>query len=410
MANERRKFEKKLKAFDLPRSYVSYDLETTDKFENGGRVIEIGAVFVDKGELKETFETLVAIPDGTPIAPEAFEKHGLTREDLEGAPEVAEAYIRFCSFIGTLPLVGFNNKNFDDRFLEAIATDNALASIVQNSRDVQELFEQLHGGMYTSLKKVCETYDVVNEEAHRALSDAEATAKCYEHVLKELEASSTDARDINVAVTGDSLSGEVICFSNGKRTATRLCQELAKSNGAELGNDVTKKTTLVVNLSEDKYTSGKVKKAQNQGIRVVDKEEFYRLAGRELTDESDWRTGVWFSDMDPIELYAVKQHFELPVQKALIYISKDGFSEKLITNAFGVQVSVIEDDYKEHPVKDARVRSEEINGMSTLDVLCDDGYEVRLPVNTAYFAQMNKGFKSFVRDMSSAAEKENEDE
>jgi DNA polymerase III epsilon subunit-like protein len=83
--------------------HVVVDLETTGLSpRHGHRVIEIGAVAVERGAIVDEFTTL--IDAGVPIPPTVQAIHGITDEMLEGQPRPEEALPRFYDFItGSVP-------------------------------------------------------------------------------------------------------------------------------------------------------------------------------------------------------------------------------------------------------------------------------------------------------------------
>ena len=82
------------------------------------RICEIGAVRVERLEVGETFETLVA--PGVPLPAPIGRLTGLTDEQLRRAPRVATALRRFSAFAGDAVLVA-HNARFDVGFVNARA-------------------------------------------------------------------------------------------------------------------------------------------------------------------------------------------------------------------------------------------------------------------------------------------------
>ncbi|MCE5264760.1 MAG: 3'-5' exonuclease [Deltaproteobacteria bacterium] len=100
---------------DTKERHVIVDLETTGLSpRQGHRVIEIGAVAVEDGEIVEEFTTL--IDAGIPVPPEVQAIHGITDEMLVGQPPPEEVFPSFQHFIGASVLVA-HNAAFDIRFL-----------------------------------------------------------------------------------------------------------------------------------------------------------------------------------------------------------------------------------------------------------------------------------------------------
>src|SRR5580765_3993249 len=87
-------------------SFVVVDLETTGLSAASARICEIGAVRVERLELRERFETLVR--PGVPLPEPIGRLTGLSDAQLRRAPEVGPAVRRFAAFAGTRLLVAHN--------------------------------------------------------------------------------------------------------------------------------------------------------------------------------------------------------------------------------------------------------------------------------------------------------------
>ncbi|MBR3326969.1 MAG: BspA family leucine-rich repeat surface protein [Atopobiaceae bacterium] len=291
----------RMKAFALPTSYVVYDLETSTKFEDGGEIVEFGAVKVIDGNVVEPpFHEMCAL-DGN-MVPEATNRNHITDEMLVGKRPLAEVYLDFVAFVDGLPLIGYNSASFDDLFISREAERAGIESPVdERARDVMV---DLHGTKDPaklkrySLAKDCEDYGIVNETAHRALSDAKATQELFEVMRVEWQDNSTDWRDIGVTPTSHELAGEVICFTGSTYFyPKRKCMEVARAHGAELTNDINtretannKLATMLVKL--EKRESDRVEKAIQYGIKVVEAEEFLDMVGLPAGRPVDYRPGV----------------------------------------------------------------------------------------------------------------------
>jgi len=94
---------------------VVVDVETTGMSTlNGGRVIEIGAVLVDGGEIAAEFGTLIRVE--SPIHYGAQKVHGISHAMLQGEPQPQQVWPGFCDFVGTASLVA-HNYTFDRGFI-----------------------------------------------------------------------------------------------------------------------------------------------------------------------------------------------------------------------------------------------------------------------------------------------------
>lgn len=97
------------------KRFVVIDVETTGlSLRNGDRVIEIGALAIENGTVREEYSTL--IDTDRAINREARQVHGITREMLTGKPKPEEIMPEFSKFIQNSILVA-HNARFDMAFL-----------------------------------------------------------------------------------------------------------------------------------------------------------------------------------------------------------------------------------------------------------------------------------------------------
>ena len=104
-------------------TYVSIDLETTGLNPKRDRIIEIGAIRVEQGEITGEFSTFVN--PGRKLEERITELTGIRDEDLAEAPELDEIFPKLLEFMGDLPLLG-HSILFDYSFLKKAAVDRKL--------------------------------------------------------------------------------------------------------------------------------------------------------------------------------------------------------------------------------------------------------------------------------------------
>ena len=95
--------------------YVVFDLETTGVSCRSDEVVEISAIKVLGGEVKDEFSTLVN--PGRFIPDRATEVHGIDDEMVKDAPTFDKALADFLEFAGDMILVGHNIHTFDMKFI-----------------------------------------------------------------------------------------------------------------------------------------------------------------------------------------------------------------------------------------------------------------------------------------------------
>ena len=163
--------------FLIGKKFVVFDLETTGLDRINDRIIEIGAVKIEDGVMTQTFSTLV---DPECLIPEKIVgiTH-ITDADVKGKPLIEEVMPDFYKFCDGATMVGQNSIQFDVPFLRAKA--EPMNIYFENDQlDTMLLAKKFYPGLskYT-LDFLSKTFGFVNEEAHRAVSDAVTTAKIF---------------------------------------------------------------------------------------------------------------------------------------------------------------------------------------------------------------------------------------
>lgn len=165
-------------------SYVVLDIETTGLNVVQGAIVEIGAVKVLSNGKTETFTTLVK--PRVPIEPDAFAAHGITDEEAHtNGQEPAVALRGLLKFIGKLPVVAHNGFGFDFPFLLNEFKKAGFDTPENRLFDTMILVDKIldYDGS-RSLASLCDAFKIINDQAHRALSDAQATNQIMAIILK----------------------------------------------------------------------------------------------------------------------------------------------------------------------------------------------------------------------------------
>ncbi len=152
-------------------TYVSIDLETTGLNPKRDRIIEIGAIRVEQGQIVEEFSTFV--DPGRKLEERITELTGIRDEDLTDAPQLDEVFPKLLEFMGELPLLG-HSILFDYSFLKKAAVDRKISferSAVDTLQIARKYLPELP---HRNLEYLCRYYEIPHH-AHRALEDAKAT-------------------------------------------------------------------------------------------------------------------------------------------------------------------------------------------------------------------------------------------
>ena len=165
-------------------SFISFDIEHTgtfgyDKGDADPEIIEIGAVKVIDGQIVEKFDEL-ANP-GRKIVPRISRLTHITEDMVADKPPVDEVIRRFKEFVGDNILIGHNIKGCDIPHITR-AAKRAGVSFENPYLDTKELALGLRdskGWKNVKLTTLSSYYGIVQNEAHRALCDAEANALLF---------------------------------------------------------------------------------------------------------------------------------------------------------------------------------------------------------------------------------------
>ena len=156
-------------------SFVVFDFETTG-IGKSEKITEIGAVRYEQREKVGEFSRLVN--PGKPISPFVQQLTGITDEMVAGEPGIETLLPLFLDFAGELPLIA-HNAPFDCGFLFREA--GALGIEIKNPVvDTLRLARKVFPGLECyKLGFLTDYFCIAHESAHRACSDADATAKLY---------------------------------------------------------------------------------------------------------------------------------------------------------------------------------------------------------------------------------------
>lgn len=169
------------------RSYIAFDLETTGLSPEQNEIIEIGALKVRDGKVRERFMEFARPKEA--ITPVITNLTGITNEMVEcarGSSEVVRDFLDFCE---DDILIG-HNIIFDYSFVKVSAASLGM-DFEKSGVDTLKIARKVHKDMESkSLGSLCEYYHIDNQSAHRAYHDALATAKLYQtlaHYFEEKE-------------------------------------------------------------------------------------------------------------------------------------------------------------------------------------------------------------------------------
>lgn len=165
-------------------SFVAVDTETTGSSTRkfGDRIIEIAAVRFTLGEVTAVWQQ--TIWPHRPIQPGAQAVHGISSDDLQGAPCFHEIVDEFLDFVGDAVAV-MHNAPFDCNFLAVhLAESNRRwqPQVLDTLRLLRRNFQLPANNLGTALRH----FGIALPASHRAADDAVATAHLFQRIVAQL--------------------------------------------------------------------------------------------------------------------------------------------------------------------------------------------------------------------------------
>jgi DNA polymerase-3 subunit epsilon len=177
-------------------SFAVIDFETTGLDPSTDRVLEMGVVLFEHGELVSRKNWL--INPTIPVPEEARKVHGISDEDLANAPRFEEIAAEMVGLLeGRIPVA--YNAGFDQRFLRAeferikshlhvqlppaLRDDVVWVDPLVWAREIFKYDEQSK-----KLTEVCQRLGIDIGQAHRAADDAAATGKVLLRLAPDMPA------------------------------------------------------------------------------------------------------------------------------------------------------------------------------------------------------------------------------
>jgi DNA polymerase-3 subunit epsilon len=170
--------------------FVVLDSETTGLDPRTDRLVTIGAVAVQAGEIRldDTFDALLALDYNT----SAVTVHGITRDESRGGLREPEALARFLDYLADGVIVGHHILH-DIQTLDAGYERHWGFTLGNHYLDTMDLTRHLErdGALdgyppirHFTLDSLCEMFGVVPHDRHTASGDAFITAQVFLRLLR----------------------------------------------------------------------------------------------------------------------------------------------------------------------------------------------------------------------------------
>ena len=165
-------------------TFVVTDVETTGTTADSDRIIEVGAVKIQDGEVVDRFQQLVNPQQSVPGR--ITKMTGITTGMVFEAPPVEEVLPDYCAFLADAIFVA-HNASFDTSFLNAELRRTGRETLSNEVLCTVRLARRLLPGLDSKgLSRLAQFYDIDVDGRHRALGDAEATSIVLRRFLSQL--------------------------------------------------------------------------------------------------------------------------------------------------------------------------------------------------------------------------------
>ncbi len=165
---------------------VSFDTETTGLDVRKARIIQIGAIRIEKGKLDGTSTFDAFVDPHEPIPAESTKIHHITDDDIRGADAFPPAFNAFTDWAADTILLGYST-GFDLAMFKAEAERAGLTWQPPRSLDVRHLVQLLAPPLPDqALDTVASWLGCATEHRHNALADAVLTAQVFLALVPQL--------------------------------------------------------------------------------------------------------------------------------------------------------------------------------------------------------------------------------
>ena len=189
----------------LDGSFVVFDIETTGFSPVTNKIIEIGAVRVENGQIKKRFSEFVN--PRTPIPFRIENLTGINDSMVVDAPGIEEVLPRFLKFSEGAVMVA-HNADFDMSFIKKNCADLGLEREFTYADTVGMARFLLPGLNRFKLDNVAKAVGVPLEHHHRAVDDANCTAEIFVRFVRML--TDRDIHDLAGLNETGKVSGDTI--------------------------------------------------------------------------------------------------------------------------------------------------------------------------------------------------------
>jgi len=226
----------------LKRPLIFLDLETTGKYINIDRIVEISTIKLHPNGTE--VEKTVRVNPTIPISKGAFEIHGISNQDVANKPTFAEHSKSIFEFIQGCDLAGYNLLRFDLPLLQkefelcGIKLDISDRSLI----DPMVIFHRKEPrDLSAAYQKYC---GKIHEGAHQAIADARATKEILLNQIEfhpDIGETVQELHSFSNPIDPDAIDTKGFFLNSDRgpqlakgKYAGRLVSEIANSDGSYL--------------------------------------------------------------------------------------------------------------------------------------------------------------------------------
>ena len=284
-------------------SFVSIDFEHL--YPSHETACEVGAVKVIDGLIVGRFYSTIKPPKEKCTGRINSDIIGLTEEMLETSPTFKEVYRMLCLFVGDIPLVAHHASTEIHVLQKCTSYYNIPEALLKNG-----MTDTCTMAGEKGLSVCCEEYGITLEEHHHPLQDAEATARLYLALIGEKEQRIVRGERIKTAayskyneerknfdstilqpLSDDEVENKDTPFFGRVKTVVsgqfeaypdrNALKASLKALGADIDGTISKNTKLFV-VGKTGVGPSKMKKALEYGTRIIQEEELYQWADKQI--------------------------------------------------------------------------------------------------------------------------------
>lgn len=170
---------------NIKQRYIAFDVETTEFHYCKDRIVEVGAVLFENGTITKRYGSLVNA--NIPIPAGASAVNHITNDMIRSAPNEDVVYAELVEFFGDAldhsTVICAHNTGFDMGFLSETLKRHGYQGSIRYADTLTLSRKVVYGVHNYKQETLAQHFGFRNENAHRAVSDAEVCGKIFWELL-----------------------------------------------------------------------------------------------------------------------------------------------------------------------------------------------------------------------------------